>query len=595
MSIKTLRKRIALVAVSALGVGLLSVAPANADALAAGEIVDATVAAGVNSTLVCLQTGAATSSATPNVVANGGSLQFNLSGGNGDTAFAVISGPADWLGMTAVSGFSRDVTGKKLTVTDGDNGVVPVLRVTGTGAITVTWYESDGGAVIETYYITAVSACVTGVQASTSYVQVSNSSTKVDTQSDWITRQTATGVTSTVQTATTTVAATTLDNSLDVRTEFANTQEAYIAVRARDAYTANISGSANVLSVSCTNGARVAGSDSPVYTDTSFSAATTSSGDNNVAVSQPVDGVAATSACSVTVNGVLLATKTIKWAGDLASITIAESRIGEALDSTDLGRITYVCKDAAGNSLNCSVGATSDVDFGNGHGSVTLTSGSGGTMVTAIAERALDTTLYPAGQAAGFGANSYIRGSGVATFQCNDYGTKSISVYAYSTAGVKVTSNSVDIRCEDQAIHTWTASLDKASYKKGEVATLTITGKGSGGLPTAYGTTLGSGLSVALPGMTAVTAPSIVDTESAARTGTWVYTYTVNDSAEGNYTGAVKISVGSTSPQYTKAVTVPYTIQGSGAVSNAEVLAAIVKLIASINKQIKALQKSLRR
>jgi conjugal transfer/entry exclusion protein len=32
-----------------------------------------------------------------------------------------------------------------------------------------------------------------------------------------------------------------------------------------------------------------------------------------------------------------------------------------------------------------------------------------------------------------------------------------------------------------------------------------------------------------------------------------------------------------------------------GAVSNTEVLAAIVKLIASINKQIKALQKSLRR
>jgi hypothetical protein len=469
------------------------------------------------------------------------------------------------------------------------------MKVTGTGSVTVTWSESDGGTVLETYYITTVSACVTGVTASTSYVQVSNSATKVDTQSDWITRQTEEGVTSTAQTATTTAAATTLNNSLDVRTEFANTQEAYIAVRARDAYTVNITGSTNVLSISCTNGARVANTDSPVYTDTSFSAATTSSVDNNVAVSQPVDGVAAETVCSVTVNAVELAKKTIKWAGDLSKITIAESRIGEALDATDLGRITYKCEDAAGNPLNCSVGATSDVDFGNGHGSLTLTSGSGGTMVTAIAERALVTVLYPAGQQAGFGANSYIRGSGIATFQCNDYGTKSISVYAYSTAGAKVTSNSVNVRCEDQSIDTWTASLDKATYKKGDVATLTITGKGSGGLVPAYGTTLGSGLSVAMPGMTAVTAPSIVDTETTARTGQWVYTYTVNDAAEGNYTGAVKISVASTSPQYTKAVTIPYTVSGTGAVSNAEVLAAIVKLIASINKQIKALQNSLKK
>jgi hypothetical protein len=43
--------------------------------------------------------------------------------------------------------------------------------------------------------------------------------------------------------------------------------------------------------------------------------------------------------------------------------------------------------------------------------------------------------------------------------------------------------------------------------------------------------------------------------------------------------------------------TVAYKIvaPSTGAVTNAEVLAAIVKLIASINKQIRALQKSLKR
>ena len=96
-----------------------------------------------------------------------------------------------------------------------------------------------------------------------------------------------------------------------------------------------------------------------------------------------------------------------------------------------------------------------------------------------------------------------------------------------------------------------------------------------------------------MPGMTAVTAPATTDTETTARTGTWVYTYTVNVGAEGSYNGAVKIAVGSTSAQYNKALTVPYKITTGSAVSNADVLKAIVSLIASINKQIAALQKAL--
>jgi hypothetical protein len=95
-----------------------------------------------------------------------------------------------------------------------------------------------------------------------------------------------------------------------------------------------------------------------------------------------------------------------------------------------------------------------------------------------------------------------------------------------------------------------------------------------------------------MPGMTAVVAPATTDTESTARAGVWVYTYTVN-SVEGKYNGAVKISVASTSAMAGKAATVAYTIAPNGSVSNADVLKAIVSLIASINKQIAALQKAL--
>jgi len=549
-------------------------------------VVDTTLAAGVNSTLVCLQTGAATDPAYPNVLAVGGTLQFTLSASNGDTGFAVVSGPADWSATPAAAGFTLDVTGKKMTITDADANTVPVLKITGTGSVQVAWYTADAGTLRETYYITAVSSCVAGVNVANSYVQVTDSATKIDTAANWIDRQTAT----TQGTASTTNDdATDLNTSLDVRTNFANTQEAYIAVRARDAYTANISGTGtNLLTVVCDNGARVGGTDYNFASDATFSAATTSGGDNNIAVSQAKDGVASSTTCTVSVNGVELAKKKINWAGDLASITIAASRLGVVGDSND-GRITYVCKDAAGNAISCAIGTTSNNHTGVSN--VTLTTSSGGVMTTAVAE--YSSATY-AGQAFGFGANPYTVGTGYATYGCNDYGKANISVYAYSAGGVKVTSNPLEIMCEENAINTYTVSLDKATYKQGDVATLTITALGVGGLPTAYGTTLGAGMSIAMPGMTAVVAPATTDTESVSRGGVWTYTYTVNVGAEGSYNGAVKLATAyTTSPQYNKATTVAYTIAASGAVSNADVLKAIVSLIASINKQIAALQKAL--
>jgi hypothetical protein len=88
--------------------------------------------------------------------------------------------------------------------------------------------------------------------------------------------------------------------------------------------------------------------------------------------------------------------------------------------------------------------------------------------------------------------------------------------------------------------------------------------------------------------MTPTAQPYMADTFNAA--GVKTYTFSVG-STEGKYNMAVNLG-------YTgnAAIAIPYEIKASSsAVSNAEVLAAIVKLIASINKQIRALQKSLRR
>jgi hypothetical protein len=589
MSTKTLRKRIALVAVSAMGFGLLSATAANADALAASEIVNTTAAAGVNTTRLCAA-GSPTAVATPNVIAVGGTMQFTLSGGDGDTGFAVISGPANWSATAATAGMVFDSTQTELTLTDGDSSVKPIISVTGAGAIQVAWYSSTAATtLLETYYITGVASCTTGASVANSHVQVTDSATKIDTAANWIARQTNTTTDAAAFLATTTMDGTNLDTSLDVRTLFANDASAYIAIESNDAYKVAIGGSTNLLTISCDNAARVNSTKFNFYSASNFTGVSDTA---NIRVQQPVSGVAATVTCTVSVNGILLSTKVIKFAGDLASITIAASRIGDVA-TANTGRFTYEAKDAAGNRLTAALGTSDAHVLGTLVSDITLTTGAGGTTLGGFAEVTVAASSGYHGQSYGAGSNPYVTGKGYATFTCYDYGSKDVTVYAYTAAGTKITSNAATLTCEDAAVDTYTASLDKATYKQGDVATLTITAKGSGGNTTAYGTTPGAGYSVAMPGMTAVVAPATTDTETTARTGTWVYTYTVNVGAEGSYNGAVKIAVGSTSAQYNKALTVPYTIGTSGAVSNADVLKAIVSLIASINKQIAALQKAL--
>jgi hypothetical protein len=589
MSTKTNFKRVALVAVASLGLGVLtSVAPANA-AFVAGEATATAAGAGVNTTLLC-SAGTPTAAATPATIGVGGTFSFTLNGTSGEDGRATISGPADWSAAGVDASWTVDTTGQVMDITDVDAETL-VLKVTGAGAIQVAFYNDDSaaGTLIKTFYLTAVTTCSSGVSAAKSHVQVTDSASNIDTAANWIARQTNTTTDAAAFLATTNQDGTNMDTSLDVRTLFANDASAYIALEANDAYGVAVAGP--LLVVSCDGAARVAGTKFNFYSASSFDGDTDTGG--AIQVQQPVSGVAATVTCTVSVNGILLSTKVIKFAGDLASITIAASRIGDVASSNS-GRFTYEAKDAVGNRLTAALGTSDAHVLGTLVSDITLTTGAGGTTLGSFAEVTVAASSGYHGQSYGAGSNPYVTGKGYATFNCFDYGSKDVTVYAYTAAGVKITSNAVALSCEDAAIDTYTASLDKAAYKEGDVATLTITGKGSGGLVTAYGTTPGAGYSVAMPGMTAVIAPATTDTESAARTGTWVYTYTVNVGAEGSYNGAVKIVVGSTSAQYNKALTVPYSISSNASgVSNADVLKAIVSLIASINKQIAALQKAL--
>ena len=144
--------------------------------------------------------------------------------------------------------------------------------------------------------------------------------------------------------------------------------------------------------------------------------------------------------------------------------------------------------------------------------------------------------------------------------------------------------------CADDAA-TYTAGFDKASYVSGDVAKLTVTFKDAKG-NVANNVSAASALSViAVPGMTLVSATGSA-TAVLKQGGKFEYTYTVGQIA-GKYAAVVDFTGSSTNLATYAAVQNPsYSIStGGDSTTNADVLKSIVALIASINKQIQALQK----
>jgi len=575
MSTKTLRKRVALVAVAAMGFGLLSTTSALAADASASNVTLTAAAASVNTSGVCATSSDATVSSTPETISVGGSQEFAVA--SSKDAIATISGNATWSGATTAS-TTFDATKTIATVTGGTAGHELYLTVSSAGSFTVTFTgKATTTTTLKTFYFTSVASCTAGVSAANSFVQVTDSAANVETATAWITRQTALN-----NTAAANGTADTLDTSNDVHNVFANTNAAYIAVRALDSYKANLTGSTNLMTITCDNGAKVNGTAFNFYSTSSFAYST---GTSNIAVKQATANVPMTTNCVVAVNGVTLATKKITFQGTLAKLTIAASRNGDA-ETPANGRIKYTAYDSVGNVLSQAVPTLTS----NATNLVTSTLGT----YTESGFFSLNgaTANYP-GASQGSEYNASYQAPGYATFNCLNYGSPAITAYAYDATGAKITSNSLTIRCGG-AIDTYSAALDKTSYKPGDIATLTITAKDAGGGAVTYGTTLGTGSSVALPGMTAVSAPATTDKATDPLAGVWTYTYTVNQDATGSYAGAVKIAVASTSAQYNKPATLQYSVATSGTDLNS-VLAAIVKLIATINKQIAALQKSLKK
>ena len=380
--------------------------------------------------------------------------------------------------------------------------------------------------------------------------------------------------------------------ALDLTSIFADGDSAYIQYDLNDAYTQNLA--TGNITVTATNGALVAvATGTTTLAGTSSTAILSGAGDADIVrVSQGTAGAPVTTTVTIAYNGTTVCTKTITIRGAVANLTVgniatqalsaASTANGEQwmYQKTGIytpGQFTVVATDSAGNV----------VDTNSTLGSYSSNSGTGTQIPSLTVNTRSSTSNASSPLAYNFGG-----------FGCGaDAGQASVSIKFTTTAtGKVVTSAPFVARCAGTA-STYVASLDKASYLQGDVAKATVQFLDSKGNKANNMVAIGAN-SWILPYMTA--ADSTINTAGTAGAsatsvtaadGSVVYTFTVGSTTaavSGTYTGVVSF----TAPALGVNSTPTYKLTtGSADTSFTEVLKSVVALIASINKQIQALQK----
>ena len=377
-------------------------------------------------------------------------------------------------------------------------------------------------------------------------------------------------------------------NNIDDTSVPANGGAYSIDFALRDAYSANLSSSGAIV-VNATNGAKIAlgtAGATPVA-GTASTVVTNGSGSNStVVVTQATAGAPITTTVTITYNGTTVCTKTVSIAGTVAALTVPAANIavqdlgagtGSAAwfaGDTRTGTFYVVATDSAGNRIATpsTIGSFGYVD------------GSTNTIVSDI--------TFAADELATSTSSTSPLSATVGSHTCSATAGSSSNVRVKFTLanGTVITSAPFTLSCGDDAA-TYTAGFDKASYVSGDVATLTVTFKDSKG-NVANNVSAASALSViAVPGMTLVSATGSA-TAVLKQGGKFEYTYTVGQTA-GKYAAVVDFTGSSTTlATFAKVQNPSYSIStGGDSTTNADVLKSIVALIASINKQIQALQK----
>lgn len=302
-------------------------------------------------------------------------------------------------------------------------------------------------------------------------------------------------------------------------------------------------------------------------------------------IDQPTAGAPLSTTVTISYNGTTVCTKTVSIAGKVATLEVSAIQtqdLSTATHTNDIdasGRATgqlfqVVAKDSAGNRV-----ATSSIGtFGSDSTSLAAAS----PIVTAISV-AHSATATSSTSAYSYSTGLYTCGAAA--------GTASLKIKFTTTGtGEAITSPAFTVRCADNP-YTYTASWDKASYVQGEVATLTVAFKDSKGNAANNVVTPGAATFIT-PMLTAVTTTGSASMLPSAN-GSKTYTFTVGTASgmtAGTYTSIIDFT-GLTAVAAEKATPTYKLTTGGDSTTNADVLKSIVALIASINKQIQALQK----
>ncbi len=599
MSKTTLRKRIALTATSALFAGMLSIV---ATPVATAAVGDANLAANVGtvngSLIVATQdssavgatahTGASISDGGFAAARSKGILVKDSTSGTAQTATVLAGGilslyaqVTTTTAFTATGGsFSGGVAGTTGTVTYGSNNATVLFSgaTTGTGATAVaglwTAPTTAGTYTVRSYVGNGVGTVPSlSSPAVTLAGQVTVTVVAASAGGSYSAAYSACNTSTIIATATGVDSTSTVQNGGSWQVNF----------DLDDAYDVSL-GSGNIV-VSATNGGIVA-----LGTSTATAAAGTtstaveygSSQLRSVRVDQPTAGAPLTTTVTISFNGTVVCTKTVTIKGEVATLVIKDLLTGD-LSSANSGTLWgdrdgtgrsgalgyFVAQDSAGNVVDQDALGTVAVD------SATITP-----LITAatLVLGTDDSTSAGTGQ----GTIAWTCGAVASSAQLK-------IKFTNTTSGTVITSPAFTARCANDA-YTYTASWDKATYNQGELAKLTVK----------FLDSKGNAANSYRPGASIITAPMMTLVSSTGSATSYL-------KADGTveYTFAVGLSTGITDGTYTSTVdftaltavaastaTPTYKV-GTGvvAVSNADVLKSIVALIASINKQIQALQK----
>jgi hypothetical protein len=588
-----MKQRIAVVAVSALTAGLFSVVSAPAANATANGATGATNAgtaaqilniatkasvtgAGVASVtiadnrslgLLANSTTQAAASSVPGTatILSNGEIVFYYTGLTQDAAstFVVSGGTITkqavtaTTGITSLNGFKTQLVAADITVPlVAAIGVTPNAGVT---SFTVSVYDAAATAIA-----VATDAGDAGIQLAAIQAGTTSKGTLTGTYIVSVVAAASAGTFSPsksffagVTAAVTGAHATNVDDAFSLQA--ANGAEAKIAFSLKDALGLSMP-ITTVITASATNGAVVA-----FATTAQLGASVTSTYGGtfgNIFVAQGTAYAAIDTVVTLSVNGVVYSSKPVALQGDVTKITLSDNVVGKLAQNTGNAYFT-TATDALGHKIG---GILTSIDATQFNTSVTTAAAATTTANTGAATSALFTCGTVAGK------------------------TNFKVTFTNPTSLVKVTSNALDLLCGGTP-YTWSASLDKASYVPGDIATLTVTAKDITGAVVNDVDTMGASITVTGSQLTPVVTPVTGDTFTS---GVKKYTFLVGPTS-GSYNAVVSIpfwtgGANSSSAAQT-AQTVKYAVASDGSVSNADVLKSIVALIASINKQIQALQK----